>query len=752
MLLSAASLYVSAWQAPASLRGVSSPLRSASLVRMDVTGEYLASTEDASLEAEFASVKAMAEVAQVMAPVVTQVSPAPPNKRRKRDVVTGVFKGVVMWVRMAGAVREEAINIVDDTCDVDEPEICTDGEARKGAIRQLSASIFKTARFAMPGSDIIGDGPEEEVTNAGDAMEEGWLAKSQGSSFKRTLEVWGFLAQCGLKIVKARKAKKGMDEADVSTAKTTAAEFIRDGLFRLGPTFVKLGQVVSTREDLLAKEYIDVLKDLQDNVPGFGGERAKAIVAAELGKPIEQCFDSFEAEPIAAASLGQVHRAVYKGTPVAVKVQRAGLKELFDTDLKNLKVLAKLLDKFDPKSDGADRSYADIYDESSKLLYEEIDYIAEGKNAKRFDDSLKAVGIDYVKVPEVFWEATTPRVLTMEFVPSFKLTDIAQVEAQGLDRNLLAKRTADAFLAQILRSSYFHCDPHPGNLCVNKEGQLVYYDCGMMNELSPDVAAGFKEACFAIFGGGPYISEIQLAAQGKRLVDALELMGVLAKSADRLSVEKLARYFINAFKGVQRGEEVGNIKTTLGADLQALTEQQVFRFPSTFTFIFRAFASYDGIGKGLDKDFDLTKFAQPFINELTETDSYTSPINKWADRLGKATGLNSEDVDIAISQPRKVAYLEKTMRAMETGQLKIRVRSLENEQALSRLQLSTDVGNKLLVASLLLNLALGRVGAVPSTLWFAAAGFFGLQAGTTSLQIKAFDKKKAKYETKDFGQ
>jgi len=746
MLVTAASL-VSAWQAPA--RGVSSPLRGASFVRMDVTGEYLASTGDQSLEAEFASVKAVAQVAQQMAPVVA--SPATPPARRKRDKVLGAFKGVVMWVRMAGAVRKEAIEIIDDTCDVDEPEICTDEEARKGAIRQLSSSIFKAARFAMPGSDFVGSGPaEEETPSAGDAMEEGWLAKSQGSSFKRTLEVWGFLAQCGLKIVKARKAKG--DEAEVSAAKTTAAEFIRDGLFRLGPTFVKLGQVVSTREDLLEKEYIDVLKDLQDNVPGFGGERAKAIVAAELGKPIEQCFDSFETEPIAAASLGQVHRAVYKGKPVAVKVQRAGLKELFDTDLKNLKVLAKLLDKFDPKSDGADRSYADIYDESSKLLYEEIDYNLEGKNAQRFDASLKAVGIDYVKVPAVFWEATTPRVLTMEFVPSFKLTDISRVEAEGLDRQKLAKQTADAFLAQILRSSYFHCDPHPGNLCVNKEGQLVYYDCGMMNELTPDIAAGFKEACFAIFGGGPFISDIQLAAQGKRLVDALELMGVLAKSADRLSVEKLARYFIQTFKGVQRGEEAGNIKTTLGADLQALTEQQVFRFPSTFTFIFRAFASYDGIGKGLDKDFDLTKFAQPFINELTETDQYSSGFDKWADRLGKATGLNSEDVDIAISQPRKVAYLEETMRAMETGQLKIRVRSLENEQALSRLQLSTDVGNKLLVASLLLNLALGRVGAVPSALWFAGAGFFGLQAGTTSLQIKAFDKKKAKYETKDFGQ
>merc|ERR1719217_933636 len=192
-------------------------------------------------------------------------------------------------------------------------------------------------------------------------MEEGWLERSQGSAFKRTLEVWGFLASCGLKIVKARKAK-GTD-AEVSAAKTAAGEFIRDGLFRLGPTFVKFGQVISTRTDIIDKEYIEVLRDLQDNVPGFGGDRAIAIIEEELGKPIGQVFDSFDKEPIAAASLGQVHKAVYKGQPVAVKVQRAGLKDLFDTDLKNLKKLAVLLDKFDPKTDGADRSYNDIFEE-----------------------------------------------------------------------------------------------------------------------------------------------------------------------------------------------------------------------------------------------------------------------------------------------------------------------------------------------------------------------------------------------------
>ena len=233
-------------------------------------------------------------------------------------------------------------------------------------------------------------------------------------------------------------------------------------------------------------------------------------------------------------------------------------------------------------------------------------------------------------------------------------------------------------------------------------------------------------------------------------MDALELMGVLAKGADRLSVEKLARYFIRSFKNVQQGKTAGDIKTTLGADLQALTDQQVFRFPSTFTFIFRAFASIDGIGKGLDPDFDLPKLAQPFINELTEADAGSS-VEKWASRFASATGLNAADLDIAITQPKKVAYLEQTVRAMEQGSLKIRVRSLENERALSRLALSQEITNKLLLCGLLLNLGLARATALPATAWFVGAGAVGAGAGASALAVKLFDKKNAKYEAKDFG-
>jgi predicted unusual protein kinase regulating ubiquinone biosynthesis (AarF/ABC1/UbiB family) len=213
---------------------------------------------------------------------------------------------------------------------------------------------------------------------------------------------------------------------------------------------------MSTRTDVLPKAYTDTLKTLTDEVPGFDGARAKEIVSQELRRPCDEVFQNFSAKPLKAASLGQVHTATYKGKKVAIKVQRAGLKELFDTDLKNLQRLAVLLDKFDPKSDGADRDWVGIYKESEAQLYREIDYINEANNAKRFAEDFASY--DWVRVPKVIDEFTTPRVLTMEFVESFKLTDVKEVERQGLDRKLLAKRVADSFLRQIVETSYFHAE------------------------------------------------------------------------------------------------------------------------------------------------------------------------------------------------------------------------------------------------------------------------------------------------------
>ena len=670
------------------------------------------------------------------------------------------------------AAEEVASDSLDEDCLVDPNtggpvnEICVDeslykrvkgrfkgivrgtlGLVRSGGNSSTSTDDESDADTYLFGSSVLSD--DDSDIPEGDLLEQGWEARGNSSALRRNAEVWNFALKCVLRALKARKlAKAGAPENKISAARVDAATFIRDGLLRLGPTFVKLGQVVSTRTDVLPTEYTNILKTLQDDVPGFSGKRAMEIVSKELGKPCDEVFKDFSQEPLAAASLGQVHTAMYKGKKVAIKVQRAGLKELFDVDLKNLKKLAELLDKFDPKTDGADRDWVSIYEESERLLYLEIDYLNEAANCERFARDFN--NIEWVRVPEVYREVSTPRVLTMEFIESFKLTNMEKIDSLGLDRELLAKRTADAFLRQIVDTGYFHCDPHPGNLCCDTSGNLVYYDFGMMDELKPNVRSGFRKFCTALFAGGPMIGDLELAENAKVLVDGVEEAGVLARGADRLAVEKLARFFMRSFKDSQLGKKGANIKQTVGTDLQTLTENDVFRFPSTFTFIFRSFASIDGIGKGLSKNFDIGKLAQPFIERFTEVQKNETPTEKNFNIFAKATGLNQADILKAISSPKKIAYIEETLREIERGDLKIRVRSLETEKALERMALTQGKMEKLLVASLLLNLAGVATSRILRSAGVVGALAFCLQAYISNAKIAKFDKTQAKFVVTKF--
>lgn len=596
------------------------------------------------------------------------------------------------------------------------------------------------------------------------------------------------------------------------------AKLLTEKILALGPTFIKLGQLLSTRIDVLPKEFINELVRLQDQVPGFSGDMAVRIIESELGAPIDQLFDSFNRTSIAAASLGQVHVAYKNGQKLAVKVQRQGLKELFDMDLKNIKVLAKLLDKFDPKSDGAQRDWASIYDESQRLLYKEIDYRAEAFNSIRFKDNFK--DIPWVKVPEVFLNMTTSRVVTMEFVQGIKINDIEKIEAAGIDRQLLAKRSAESYLSQICRHGYFRkferfaicffgcivvfsfysyinisslcflfmlfpfllllmidCDPHPGNVaCDNVDGgRLIYYDFGMMDELKPMVKKGLVDLIFGIYEGDV-----------KEVCDALETIGILRTGVDRISVEKIARVFLQEFsKGISGDQWVSQLpaeqqaeirrkrRLQLGADLFTVGSDVPFRFPPTFTFVFRAFTSLDGIGKGLDPKYDLTRLAQPFLQELVDLrdgSATVSLLKTWAKKLG----WRPIDIQNAISQPRKVAQMSEMMTKMEQGDLKIRVRVLESERAFKKMELLTQNLASALGSVLSLNVgmvlwmwmkqqqqqlvsasSLMMFKANPS-LWswpslmmrasFLLAAYFGLQIPVGFLKVKALEKKFASFE------
>lgn len=268
----------------------------------------------------------------------------------------------------------------------------------------------------------------------------------------------------------------------------------------------------------------------------------------------------------------------------------------------------------------------------------------------------------------------------------------------------------------------------------------------MMDELKPNVRSGFRKFCTALFAGGPMISDTDLAKNAKALVDGVEEAGVLARGADRLAVEKLARFFMRSFKDKQLGKTGSNIKTTIGTDLQTLTENNVFRFPSTFTFIFRSFASIDGIGKGLDPNYDIGKLAQPFIEKFTEDQKgYQSDAQKNFNIFKKATGLNKDDINSAITSPKKIAYIEETMRSIESGNLKIRVRSLENEKALERMELTQGRMENILLASLLINIAGIASGPIVATIGYLGAANFGFQAFMANTKIKKFDKTQAKF-------
>eukprot|EP00290_Baffinella_frigidus_P007064 CAMPEP_0180134216 /NCGR_PEP_ID=MMETSP0986-20121125/10023_1 /TAXON_ID=697907 /ORGANISM="non described non described, Strain CCMP2293" /LENGTH=729 /DNA_ID=CAMNT_0022074521 /DNA_START=48 /DNA_END=2237 /DNA_ORIENTATION=+ len=626
----------------------------------------------------------------------------------------------------------------------------------KGEISKREASTLTLTRMGRKISPFPrkADKKDKTIEERGVFMEGGWAKRGKGSSVVRTFELYSFGIRILLRELKLRKVE---DKALKSATRTEIARDLREGLLELGPTFIKLGQLLSTRIDILTKEYIDELKILQDSVPGFSGDTAVKVIEKELGRPITEIFESFDRTPIAAASLGQVHRAVWQGKEVAVKVQRTGLDDLFKNDLQNLKFAAKLFDKLDPKNDGADRDWVSIYEESAKLLYQEIDYKNEAQNAIRFRNQFQ--GVEWVKVPEVYEEVTTARVIVMEYVPSVKISEVEKIEAMGLDRAKIAERSAISYLEQLSKHGFFHCDPHPGNIGVDAGipgGRLVYYDFGMMDEITGDLKDGLVDLILGIYEYAPGVKDTT-----KAVLAAGEKMGILDPSADKVPVERIARYFLQDFANTQSGAKVTKDMTKeqkvddkkarrseLGESLLSVGNDVPFKFPPTFTFVFRAFTSLDGIGKGLDKDYDLTKLTVPYLRRLSEL-KYGSETRALAFGFAEKTGLNTQDIFSVVKAPKNMAYVAETLERMERGELKVRVRALEAEQRLARLEVMQENSKWALMAGLLFNtgVVLSAISGAAGDPSFTARAFIwaGVAAsakwGLGTSQLAALDKK-----------
>ena len=580
-----------------------------------------------------------------------------------------------------------------------------------GTSADFAAGVVVPARPPTP-TMVAKESSVDATALSGNAMEDLW-DKSRGRPLRRSMALWWFSTIATWKICRAgRKEEK----------QVRCAQWLRDELLRLGPTMIKLGQVASARTDLLAQPYIDALVALQDSVPTISPDRVALLVDEELGKPLGEVFDTFEEAPVAGASLGQVHRATLGGAPVAVKVQRRNLKELFDTDFTNIRLMARignfLENKLVKKKAGvSSRDWLEYTNDAARLLYLEIDYLNEATNSKRFATSLpKAAN---VVVPKVYDNATTARVLTMEYVDSIKLTDEAALRANGLDAKKLAKKVVDIFLTQLLRSGVLHCDPHPGNMCVDKQGRLVFYDFGMLDEFKPEVQQGMRNAAFALFGGSTNPSAAELRVAAKQLVDGVQQMGFVDKAADQMALQKVGAFAVKNFKDQAAGRTTEDVTEKVGGELQGMVDDGVIQFPSIFTFVGRAFASVDGIGRELDPKYDFRAMTEPYVGEII-SERYQADAK--AQREAFFSGFGA-----ALDTPKRVTYIEETIRALEAGELTLSSRSLEQERSGKALDKRVKSLTSLLVASTLLNVALGAAVGPWRKAAFWGAAFFGLK-------------------------
>ncbi len=485
------------------------------------------------------------------------------------------------------------------------------------------------------------------------------------SKQRRFVDIWSFVLRLSFerwRFTKAWSYPSGItDEAKASRLRKIAVD-VRETLLELGPTFIKVGQLFSTRADLFPSEFVDELSKLQDQVPAFSYEQVVSIVEADLGKPINVLYCHFDPIPLAAASLGQVHRAqLLTGEEVVVKVQRPGLKKLFTIDLEILKGITRYFQNHPNWGQG--RDWMGIYDECCKILWEEIDYLNEVRNADLFRRNFRDES--WVKVPRIYWRYASPRTLTLEYLPGIKISHYEAIEAAGLDRKNIAKLSAQAYLQQILEGGFFHADPHPGNLAVSSEGGLIFYDFGMMGQ----VKSLTREKLMGTFFG---IAQ----KDADRVIESLVDLGALVPTSDLGAVRRSVQFMLDNFMDKPfESQSIG----TISDDLYEIAYGQPFRFPATFTFVMRAFSTLEGVGRGLDPDFNFMEVAKPFAMKLMSNESPSGNSSSLFDELSRQAMQVSNS---AFGLPRRV---EDTLDKLERGDIKVRVQSSETDRLLRKL-------------------------------------------------------------------
>ncbi|MBA2493965.1 MAG: AarF/ABC1/UbiB kinase family protein [Acidobacteria bacterium] len=377
------------------------------------------------------------------------------------------------------------------------------------------------------------------------------------------------------------------------------AVWLKENLINLGPTFIKIGQSMGTRADLLPLPFVKALGELQDQVPPFPNSIAYARIEKELGRKINEVYEEFDLEPIAAASLGQVYRAkLFTGEEVAVKVQRPNLAGIIKGDIKILRKVTKFAERFPSLNENAD--WSGMLREFDVTIHEEMDYAAEGRNAERFQENFKSW--TNVHVPHIYWNATTDKVLTMEFIHGTKVTAVEELPLRNISPEKVNRLLIRTYLKQLLEDGFFHADPHPGNLLVMPDGRLAFFDFGMVGRITPELQSKMIDAFF-------HVVAKDAAGIAQDLIDLDFMKPGSNPDVVRPVVEKMFQFHLNLkLKDVNFKE--------LTYDLADVMYDYPFRLPSNFTYIMRALMTLEGIGIITDPEFNFFETAKPYAKEF----------------------------------------------------------------------------------------------------------------------------------------
>lgn len=405
-----------------------------------------------------------------------------------------------------------------------------------------------------------------------------------------TLKIEQYL-EIGLQMISRKRREK------VETL--SRAERVRMALEELGPTFVKMGQILSTRPDLLPLEFIRQLSRLQDNVPPFAFELVRDAVEKDLGAPLGKTFKEFEKSPLASASIGQVHRAqLVNGEKVIVKVQRPDITRMIEVDLEIMLHLATLMERH-LKAMEIHRPTR-VVEEFARTLEMELDYTLEAAHAERF--AAQFLGERTLYVPKVFRNATTKRILTMEYVEGIKASELDKLEKAGLDTRKIARRGFDLILKQIFIHGFFHADPHPGNVFILPNNIICFLDFGMMGRIGTQPREHFADLIMGI-----------VRRDETKTASALMTLTTPDVETDVSGLERevaqfIDKYFYRPLRDLEMGKLLKN--------LVEMTTKHRLRIPPDLFLMLKALATEESLGKALDPDFDAIKQAAPFVKRV----------------------------------------------------------------------------------------------------------------------------------------